>query len=222
MEAELADGIVIEDDTKAEGSTIEAESTAAKLLTTPFTLPPPKFRNDASGSNRISPLPTTISTSSTKATSSISPVPTSLPTPSVTPVSAVAVEDTALSARERNKLKRKLKSEGKNGVPSPSIVLPPPAKKVKSLESETPTPSISTTTSLATTPIPESKVESKDSESLTGVGGEMVIIDPGAKAREGGEVKVEEGQDKKKDMEVDVGEWPWKKTVEKLAIGLLS
>lgn len=213
MGAELAAGAEV-----VPSSTAESDSKSATLLSTPFALPPPKFRNDASGSSRLSPLPA-LSTSYTSESAVISPITPKLETTATPPILvAVATPDTALSARERNKLKRKLKSEGKGGrANSPPVVVPPPKKIKTDSKPSTPAP---TTPLTSTTPLPEVKVEPVESN-LTGVSGEVIIIDPGAKSREGGEVKVEEIEIKK-ETEVVVGEWPWRRTVEKLASGLLS
>ncbi|KAM0754707.1 hypothetical protein T439DRAFT_368083, partial [Meredithblackwellia eburnea MCA 4105] len=187
-------------------------------------LPPPKFKPNPSGSLSLSLTHSTSSASTAPAAPSTAqpPIAQASPTPPPSaPVKALAPVPEAsqsagdedpyagLSARERNKLKRKRKSEAKAG------------------------------SSNSATPVPVVKAEEggkKEDEGedvkpdLSAGGGksEAVVIDPGAKARErerllqeqGGEVQVHGTEGNL--MEVQAGEWPWRGTVEKLKLGLLS
>lgn len=74
-------------------------------------------------------------------------------------------------------------------------------------------------------PVPKIEEGEEGEDVKPNVKGEVVVIDPGEKARErereGGEVTVVEAKERA-DMEVRAGEWPWRGTVERLAVGLHS
>lgn len=179
----------------------------------PLALPPPKFKVEP-GVSLARPTKNLPSSSLAHSASPLlsSASTSTLPAP---PVATAEAEDpyAGLSARERNKMKRQRKNEAKGGGSSSSFA--PPAKVRVVEAAPVAGPSGSSGPSATAVPVTEG--------GSTGVKGEVVIIDPGAKAREGGEVKVEEGDTKEKAaMEVQVGEWPWRGTVERLAVGLLS
>ncbi|KAK4051936.1 TATA-binding protein-associated factor mot1 [Microbotryomycetes sp. JL201] len=173
-------------------------------------LPAPKFlKNGATGSisNGASGFTAAASSSASSAVAS--------------PSGSTAAADEAdpyagLSARERNKLKRKRKTEAKSGVQPVSQPNAPPAK---------------VRVTPAQTALQESTQAAEGSEAVnlgaTGVQQEgKVVIDPAAKAREkalaGGKVEVDESKKDWADLEVQVGEWPWKGPVERLAVNLVS
>jgi TATA-binding protein-associated factor len=169
-------------------------------------LPPPKFKQESSPGS----LPTILSRS-------ISTAPTSVKVEESTPVVVEATTSTSddpyegLSARERNKMKRKRKTDAKSGS-STSNAFSAPAPKVRVVEAPAGKGKAVAITA----------VDSSDSPAV-GLSGQAVVIDPGAKAREGGEVKVVEADGKDRaDMEVKEGEWPWRGTVDRLTVGLLS
>lgn len=238
--AELASGVG-----NGGGPSIQAEettmTTTASTLPPPRFLPPPKFSPGGSGllpppkfapgvtssladlvANTPAPQLPPHPVASPSGLTTSRPLVSPLQPPPDTPV--VEDEEAAyagLSARERNKLKRKRKTEAKSGVSSSSsTALPtssaPPAKKARVVPA-------ATTTAAVDAPRADSSTEN-----VVGATGEAVVIDPGAKARAralgGGEVKVEEGEAGKDKLELEVkaGEWPWKGTVARLAVGLLS
>lgn len=175
-------------------------------------LPPPHFKPERSLSLSLPPLPSTSTSTST------SPLP-ALPSLSAeTPLTEDEDPFAGLSARERNKLKRKRKTVSKSssngGGPPPSAAFSAPPTKVRVVSE--PTSSENRNGAVA---VP-----------VSGVEGEKVIIDPGAKARQreleaasgGGEVVVDGDALGQEGMEVKAGEWPWRGTVERLAVGLLS
>lgn len=142
------------------------------------------------------------------------PVPTSAAPPPPPPPAAAEPEVdpyAGLSARERNKLKRKRKAEEKAGI-APSAAPVPAAKKVKT----DPTPSPASVAGPSASPAVKQEDVDDDSK---------VVIDPTAKAKErerlGGEIQAKEAAERA-EMEVKVGEWPWRGAVDRLAVGLLA
>ncbi|KAK4703463.1 TATA-binding protein-associated factor, partial [Phenoliferia sp. Uapishka_3] len=232
---ELAEGA--ETATAAKPDTVMAST--SKVTTpnpTPSTglssLPPPKFKPGTSTPRSLSatlasaspsiPAPTPVlpvaSSSRSKATTSVEPTPE--PTPET------GDEFAGLSARERNSLKRKRKTEAKGGSArtfTSTPAAPPPKIRKVDPEPAPPVPPIATEK--------EEEEEDEDEEDLKpDVKGQVVVIDPGAKAKQkaalelqngGGEVSVD-GVETRAEMEVRAGEWPWRGTVERLAVGLLS
>ncbi|KAI5477115.1 hypothetical protein MNV49_006843 [Pseudohyphozyma bogoriensis] len=174
-------------------------------------LPPPRFKNDGSS------LKAAAASTSTPSPAAASPTPPPLPATSTSPSVEGADPFEGLSARERNKLKRKRKTDAKAGAAPPPPAPLPAAKKAKVEEPEAPVVKQEEDADAAAVKLEE------------GVKSEAVVIDPGAKARErelqkareGGEVVVE-GEGRRNEMEVKEGEWPWRGTVERLAVGLLS
>lgn len=187
-----------------------------------FALPPPKFKNDPSASSESSLRSLAAQASPVASTSSLPivapPPPPPPPAASVSPAPAASAEEedpyAGLSARERNKLKRKRKTEAKSGGP---ISTAPPAAKVRVVEAP------KETNGAAASPAVAIK---KEEPAEPAKGGEVVVVDPGAKARErerqGGEVQVDLEAKDRAEMEVKAGEWPWRGTVERLAVALLS
>ncbi|GAA6037551.1 hypothetical protein NBRC10512_002557 [Rhodotorula toruloides] len=185
-------------------------------------LPPPRFKPGGDGT----PLGNLADTKSPSPAYTPGPVPIPSPAPSTpapAPTSAApppppaAAEPEAdpyvgLSARERNKLKRKRKAEEKAGI-APSAAPVPAAKKAKTAD---PTPSPAPVAGPSGSPAIKQEDGTEDSK---------VIIDPAAKAKErerlGGEIQAKEAADRA-EMEVEVGEWPWRGAVERLAVGLLA
>lgn len=179
-------------------------------------------------------LPPTLD--SEKVSLKILPPPPLASTSTLTPVPATPVDEddpySGLSAREKNKLKRKRKSEAKSGIPSSTSFSSgasrpfsaPPALKEEGQGD--------TKKSKANTGKAKGKsvaLEVPDTPTTgTGLDGETVVVDPGAKAREreeargGGEVQVDLSVKERPELEVREGEWPWRGTVEKLSVGLLS
>ncbi|GAA5967385.1 hypothetical protein JCM11641_000529 [Rhodosporidiobolus odoratus] len=196
-------------------------------------LPPPRFKPGGDGQSLRSRLSPSVSPAAAPSIplppvaampppAAFEPVAPSAPAP-VPPVQApappspaptVAADDdlSGLSARERNKLKRKRKAEGKAGA-APSAPPTPAAKKARTAE-----PKAAPTTSSAPAASP--------ALATTGAGDDSaVVIDPAAKAKErerlGGEIQAKEAAERA-EYEVKVGEWPWRTTVERLSVGLLS
>jgi TATA-binding protein-associated factor len=200
---------------------VEAPPPRPPLPPPRFALPPPKFKNDPSASTEFSSLRSVAAQASPVASTSSLPTPAPAPAPpvaSVSPAPEASAEEedpyAGLSARERNKLKRKRKTEAKSGGP---ISAAPPAAKVRVVEAP------KETNGAAASPAVAIKKE-EPAEPTTGR--EVVVIDPGAKARErerqGGEVQVDLEAKVRAEMEVKAGEWPWRGTVERLAVALLS
>lgn len=216
MEAELASG-VDQFAVKSEGSDLKPTGIS--------TLPPPRFTNDASTPS--SPSTTTAPTPTTKIKISVPPLASTSASPAATPVDDEEALYAGMSARERNKMKRKRKSEAKSGAPM-GMSSAGPSSKVRVIEAPT----------TASTPIPkvakgkgkkEVKYADDDDDEVeksvgVGLAGEAVVIDPGAKAREreGGEVAIDVAAESRSEFEVREGEWPWRGTVERLSVGLLS
>lgn len=201
-------------------------------------LPPPKFKPDPLGASSLFTAPNLVDsfswakspTRSAFVTTPVSPlvklplplplpppIAPSLPIPTlVAPAPAETPEvdeDAGLSARERNRLKRRRKSEAKSGSSMSG-----PSTKVRIIDG--PTAAVPRRVSAADAP-PSASQPGGSSSSALGVIGETVVIDPGAKARiAGGMIEVETTA--KKSLEVIEGEWPWKGTVERLAINLVS
>lgn len=211
--AELAAGV--DDDQKPN---IKSEpdtdmSSAPTPLRHKPSLPPPRFKNDGATSLKTMPtLPASaspprpdLSKSPEPKARTPAPAPKLVLAPEPSPPAAIAAakEDdpyAGLSAREKNKLKRKRKSEAKTGGP---LSTAPPAK-IRAVEAST----------SSSTPVAEASTKS-----------DVVVIDPGAKAREreGGEVQIDlQAAKERAEMEVKVGEWPWRGTVDRLAVSLLS
>lgn len=198
---------------------VEAPPPRPALPPPRFALPPPKFKNDPSASTEFSSLRSVAAQASPIASTSSLPTPPP-PAASVSPAPAASAEEedpyAGLSARERNKLKRKRKTEAKSGGP---ISTAPPAAKVRVVEAPK-----EANGSAASPAIAIKKEEPASAEPTTG--GEVVVIDPGAKARErekqGGEVQVDLEAKDRAEMEVKAGEWPWRGTVERFAVALLS
>ncbi|KAL8276295.1 hypothetical protein RQP46_011323 [Phenoliferia psychrophenolica] len=192
------------------------------------TLPPPKFKPGSSA-----PLSSLAAASLAQPSASSSTSPSPQPSASAEPTPPASAVDGAdpyegLSARERNRLKRKHKVEAKGGGASTfaSAPAPPPAKIRKVNPKSPPPPPIVPPSAVKKEEDAEDEDEGEDVK--PNVKGEVVVIDPGAKAkqreleREGGEVSVGGGADARADMEVRAGEWPWRGTVERLALGLFS
>ena len=197
-------------------------------------LPPPKF---TPGGGSLSPAgpdtPPISATASATATASPTPPvdptpPPAIPSPAILPppsplaspsLTSATDDDpyAGLSARERNKLKRKRKSEVKGGAAVGPLSMAAPPAKVRIIDTPPNGPGT------ATPPLSSVKEE--------GVTGETVVIDPGAKARAreaaareagGGAVEADPHAAEREAMEVKVGEWPWRGTIERLAVGLLA
>ena len=221
MEAELASGV---------DQGIVADVKPAGI----HALPPPKFKADLSQSLGKFDFPSTTAPSSTKSTTTKIKIPvppiasTSMsasPSTSAPPLDGEEALFAGMSARERNKLKRKRKSEAKSGAPM-GMSSAGSSSKVRVVEAPDAAP----------IPISKAKVAkgkgkkevkyADDEEESVGVGlaGEAVVIDPGAKAREreGGEVAIDTAAETRSEFEVREGEWPWRGTVERLSVGLLS
>lgn len=196
--------------------------TARPVLPPPrFALPPPKFKNEGSDASAFRSLAGHPTPSPAASTSAL-PLPPPPPPPaaasaSASPAPPSAEEDdpyAGLSARERNKLKRKRKSEAKSGGPVAPLA---PAAKVRVVEAPKETNGAAT---------PSSKAVAVKKEEPDAPAGEVVVVDPGAKARErerqGGEVQVDLAAKDRAELEVKDGEWPWRGTVDRLAVALLS
>ncbi|GAA6002172.1 hypothetical protein JCM10207_003108 [Rhodosporidiobolus poonsookiae] len=175
-------------------------------------LPPPRFKPGGA------PLPSTSASASASPSPGPPPPPAEAPPPpaAAPPPAAPAEEEdpyAGLSARERNKLKRKRKAEGKAGVaPSPAPV--PAAKKARTAEPA------------ATSPVPPSTAAGENAAAGSSAPPDgAVVVDPAAKAKErerlGGEIQAKEAAERA-EFEVKAGEWPWRATVERLAVGLLA
>ncbi|KAK4058278.1 TATA-binding protein-associated factor mot1 [Microbotryomycetes sp. JL221] len=190
-------------------------------------LPPPKFLNGASSSSENQQAQTSATSSSAASPSANSTVTAAMTTEST---ADEADPYAGLSARERNKLKRKRKTEAKSGVlpNSSSSSSSAPATKVRVVPSKTTDSQTAVATTMTTTTTSE-----ESSEMTTGSGVQedgKVVIDPGLKAKQkaqqqqkqGGEVSVDETRKDWADMEVKVGEWPWRGPVERMAVGLVS
>ncbi|SCV74101.1 BQ2448_6533 [Microbotryum intermedium] len=226
VSAELAAGV----------ETVSTTAPEAAQVSTPTArsiLPLPKFKNEGAVSAKT--LPAFTSDVPVASTSKLPIVPEASGSPATNPPVALTsngavpadsipvvatppeAEDefAGLSARERNKLKRKRKMEAKSttnggtGALSAASLAAPPAK-IRVVDAGNGTPA--TTTS-------QSNVKS-----------EAVVIDPQARAKErevekqrqGGEVMVDSEAQNRAEMEVKAGEWPWRGTVERLAVALLS
>ncbi|BGP14619.1 TATA-binding protein-associated factor mot1 [Rhodosporidiobolus nylandii] len=216
----------------AEASDPAATSTAAQAAALPpprFAagsgggLPPPRFAPGAGAGGlpppKFAPGGAPLPSPGPKPTPAPAPPPAAaniLPPAAASPVPAAPAEEedpyAGLSARERNKLKRKRKAEGKAGV-APSPAPTPVAKKARTAEpAAPPAPIASTSTSSALAGPPAED-------------GSKVVVDPAAKAKEreklGGEIEAKEAAERAQ-FEVKAGEWPWRGTVERLSVGLLS
>ncbi|GEM06888.1 SNF2-related helicase [Rhodotorula toruloides] len=173
-------------------------------------LPPPRFKPGGDGTS----LGSLADIKSSSPANIPGPVPIPAPAPPPPPAAAEPETDpyAGLSARERNKLKRKRKTEEKAGI-APSVAPVPAAKKAKTAD---PTSSLAPVAG----PSASSAVKQDDQQSDS-----KVVIDPPAKAKErerlGGEIQAKEAADRA-EMEVKVGEWPWRGTVDRLAVGLLA
>ncbi|GAA6059472.1 hypothetical protein JCM10212_005411 [Sporobolomyces blumeae] len=180
---------------------------AATLLSTRPSLPPPRFKAGAPpGPPPPAPAPT--------------PAQPAQPVQPPAPAADEADPYAGLSARERNKLKRKRKAEEKAGI-SPSAAPTPVAKKAKV---DSPTPGPASTVAVKGEELDDVKPVVK---SEGGVDDGKVVIDPAAKAKAraaeqgGGEVQAGMGTGVNS-LAVTPGEWPWHTTVSRLAVGLLS
>lgn len=208
--AELAAGVE-DPDVKIKAEP-EVSTSIASPLTQRLPLPPPKFKNDSAGSLKttmgsISPQQHIGSSTPGPSSTSKSVSPAPIAAPAKPASSSVEESDpyAGLSAREKNKLKRQRKNEATGGS---TVTAPPPAKK-RAVEPPN--------DSGSSTPVAGPSASSTQ--------GEVVVIDPGAKAREreGGEVQVDlQAAQERAQMEVKAGEWPWRGTVERLALSLLS
>jgi TATA-binding protein-associated factor len=215
--AELAAGAGVEPDTNL--ASVSTLPPPRPVLPPPKSaLPPPKFKNE--GSDNSTGSIRTLSASATPPVAGTSALPTPVvPSSSIPPAPTEEVQDlfAGLSARERNKLKRKRKTDAKSGGGGALNAPPPPPAKVRVVEAPGGGARTKATAKALAIPPPAE---------ATSVKGEVVVIDPGAKAREkereGGEVRVDLGAKDRAEMEVKVGEWPWRGTVERLAVGLLS
>ncbi|GAA6038936.1 hypothetical protein JCM8097_000582 [Rhodosporidiobolus ruineniae] len=177
-------------------------------------LPPPRFL--PGGSAGPSPAAASATPAPPPVPVAAAPTPAPAPPPPAPPAAAVEAEVdeyAGLSARERNKLKRKRKAEGKAGV-APSAAPVPAAKKARTAE-PAPASAPAASTAAAACPAPTGGADA------TGA----VVVDPATKAKErerlGGEIQAREAAERA-EFEVKAGEWPWRITVERLAVGLLS
>lgn len=221
---------------------------APAVAATPVALPPPRFAPSAAGSlppPKFKAESSDTASAPTLSTSDAPPPPvastSTLPRPPPPPLPAPSAEPedpyAGLSAREKNKLKRKRKSEAKGGV----VAAAAPPAKVRVFETPPVPATSSPTTSASVMPGTQAvAVKAEEGEGIkpdlplatTTGGGEVVVIDPGAKAREreaqlaaqqGGEVQVADAAAREREsMEVKVGEWPWRTTVDRLSEGLLA
>ncbi|KAM0788287.1 hypothetical protein ACM66B_001433 [Microbotryomycetes sp. NB124-2] len=218
--AELAAGAPTASDMPAQaGSASDAQHVApaetdADSSKPRSTLPPPKFlKNGASSADRSlnGAGPSTATSTATQSSSAVAS-----PSSSAAVTADEADPFAGLSARERNKLKRKRKTEAKSGVHSTPQPSAPPAKVRVTTTAQNATTEAEDSTSATTTEAGPSGVQESG----------KVVIDPAAKAREraqaGGQVEVDETKKDWADMEVQVGEWPWKGPIERLAVGLVS
>lgn len=183
-------------------------------------LPPPRFKPGGpvasaplTPSAKASPVPS--APSGTAAPASISG--TSTPEAGQSPAAGEADPYAGLSAREKNKLKRKRKAEEKAGI-APSPIALPTAKKAKVAS---PAPIAAADRVKAESSADRNvKLEGDDNPADS-----KVVIDPAAKAKErerlGGEIQAKL-EAERATTEVKAGEWPWRAVVERLAVGLLA
>lgn len=185
-------------------------------------LPPPRFKpGGASGHASTFAADATASPSATSMSASTGTAPTSLP-PATAAVASTGeappdVDPYAgLSARERNKLKRKRKAEEKAGI-APSQPTQPAAKRTKVASPAVADPSPQNVKA-------ESPLEA-DVKTETADDGSRFVVDPAAKAKErerlGGQIQAKLDAEQSQ-TEIKAGEWPWKAVVERLAVGLLA
>ncbi|SGY46516.1 BQ5605_C001g00442 [Microbotryum silenes-dioicae] len=224
VSAELAAGV----ETASNNPANEVPTTTARTI-----LPLPKFKNEGAASVKTlsvftSDVPVTstsklpIGTEASRASAISAPIASALNDAAATDSMRVVAtppeaedEFAGLSARERNKLKRRRKTEAKSttnagaGALSAASLAAPPAK-IRAVDAGNGTPATSASQSNVTS--------------------EAVVIDPQARARErelekqrqGGEVMVDAEAQNRAEMEVKAGEWPWRGTVERLTVALLS
>ncbi|GAA5886029.1 hypothetical protein JCM5296_007067 [Sporobolomyces johnsonii] len=202
MGAELAAGV--------DSGAPPQPASAALVEPTRPALPPPRFKPGTSDPAPPNPAPTVQPTAAPSVASTSA---------SQSPAAAAAADEdpyAGLSARERNKLKRKRKAEGKAGV-APSPVPAPAAKKARVAE-PAPAPA-------EPVPAPSDPVSAGAAPEAGDAASGKVIIDPSAKAKErarlGGEIQAA-ATSSLAEFSITPGEWPWRTTVERLAVGLLA
>ncbi|KPV76382.1 uncharacterized protein RHOBADRAFT_52398 [Rhodotorula graminis WP1] len=181
-------------------------------------LPPPRFK--PGGGDVVSPAAPS-GTASLASSAAPSPAPVASTSAAPSPAAAATEDDefAGLSARERNKLKRKRKAEGKAGV-APSAAPTPAAKKARTAAPPPAAAAAASSSSSSGAPViktdPDAPAVDQDAK---------VVVDPAAKAAErarlGGEIQAKEAAERA-EFAVKVGEWPWRACVERLAVGLLA
>lgn len=216
--AELAAGTTVLEVNKTRS---QPESSPSDITKPVSGLPPPKYLNKGSENSDSQASSSTLTSSTTKpvGASSSTPMSGTVSPAASSPASAPPADQSdpyaGLSARERNKLKRKRKTEAKSGV---QVAAPPPPTKKRALgPSES---SLAAATPVPAEPSSENGVKAEEQDA-------KVVIDPGAKARakedtQGGEVAVDAATKLWAEMEVQAGEWPWRGAVERLSVALVA
>lgn len=185
-------------------------------------LPPPKFKN-SSGNSLRSPQDLSTQTSILPAEHTPSQATPPIPIPDQN------IAEEGMSARERNKLKRKRKAEGKSGPAPPPSVAPPkiaapiPVKKeLSDAENDVETEKegrkrVKLEEGTSDDNVGDSSVSLVD-RSLQGSGGHIEPIASTSSIVIGYKGKAE-GVSLDGGLEVEVGKWPWGKCVELLVGG---